>query len=90
MIEAPAMMNSFTLIPAHPHQLKRADIFQNGGCHVVVAAPKGLKMDLAKKLGAGDVSFGTYFWTLTPELSEIGLRRAFTREPRSSIRENQG
>jgi hypothetical protein len=24
---------------------------------VVVAAPKGLKMDLAKKLGAGDVSF---------------------------------
>lgn len=28
---------------------------QNGGCHVVVAAPQGLKMDLAKKLGAGDV-----------------------------------
>lgn len=27
---------------------------QNGGCHVVVAAPAGLKMDLAKKLGAGD------------------------------------
>lgn len=27
---------------------------QNGGCHVVVAAPEGLKMDLAKKLGAGD------------------------------------
>jgi D-arabinitol dehydrogenase (NADP+) len=27
---------------------------QNGGCHVVVAAPPGLKMDLAKKLGAGD------------------------------------
>jgi threonine dehydrogenase-like Zn-dependent dehydrogenase len=27
---------------------------QNGGCHVVVAAPKGIKMDLAKKLGAGD------------------------------------
>lgn len=27
----------------------------NGGCRVVVAAPKGLKMDLAKKLGAGDV-----------------------------------
>ena len=28
---------------------------QNGGCHVVVAAPQGLKMELAKKLGAGDV-----------------------------------
>ena len=28
---------------------------QNGGCHVVVAAPEGLKMDLAKKLEAGDV-----------------------------------
>jgi len=27
----------------------------NGGCHVVVAAPEGLKMELAKKLGAGDV-----------------------------------
>lgn len=27
---------------------------QNGGCHVVVAAPEGLKLDLAKKLGAGD------------------------------------
>lgn len=27
---------------------------QNGGCHVVVAAPEGLKMELAKKLEAGD------------------------------------
>lgn len=27
---------------------------QNGGCHVVVAAPEGLKMELAKQLGAGD------------------------------------
>ncbi len=26
----------------------------NGGCHVVVAAPGGLKMDLAKKLDAAD------------------------------------
>lgn len=26
----------------------------NGGCHVVVAAPAGLKMELAKSLGAGD------------------------------------
>lgn len=26
----------------------------NGGCHVVVAAPEGLKMELAKSLGAGD------------------------------------
>jgi D-arabinitol dehydrogenase (NADP+) len=28
---------------------------QNGGCHVVVAAPQGLKMDLAKSLDAADV-----------------------------------
>jgi len=28
---------------------------QNGGCHVVVAAPKGLKMDLAKRLDSADV-----------------------------------
>lgn len=27
----------------------------NGGCHVVVAAPGGLKMELAKKLDAADV-----------------------------------
>jgi D-arabinitol dehydrogenase (NADP+) len=27
----------------------------NGGCHVVIAAPEGLKMDLAKSLDAGDV-----------------------------------
>lgn len=27
---------------------------QNGGCHVVIAAPEGLKMNLAKSLGAGD------------------------------------
>lgn len=26
---------------------------RNGGCHVVVAAPEGLKMDLAESLGAG-------------------------------------
>ena len=39
---------------------------QNGGCNVVVAAPEGLKMELAKKLGAGDVIFFTssppIFW----------------------------
>lgn len=27
---------------------------QNGGCNVVIAAPEGLKMDLAKKLDAAD------------------------------------
>jgi hypothetical protein len=32
---------------------------QNGGCNVVVAAPEGLKMERAKKLGAGDVIFFT-------------------------------
>jgi D-arabinitol dehydrogenase (NADP+) len=30
---------------------------QNGGCKVVLAAPQGLKMELAKKLDAADVSF---------------------------------
>jgi D-arabinitol dehydrogenase (NADP+) len=33
---------------------------QNGGCNVVVAAPEGLKMELAKKLGAGDVEISHY------------------------------
>jgi D-arabinitol dehydrogenase (NADP+) len=28
---------------------------QNGGCHIVVAASQGLKIELAKKLGVGDV-----------------------------------
>lgn len=27
---------------------------QNGGCQVTIAAPGGLKMDLAKSLGAAD------------------------------------
>src|SRR5277367_4433403 len=31
---------------------------QNGGCHVVVAAPEGIKLELAKKLGAGDDYIG--------------------------------
>ena len=26
---------------------------KNGGCHVVITTPQGLKMDLAKSLGAG-------------------------------------
>lgn len=27
---------------------------QNGGCQVTIAAPQGLKMDLARNLGAAD------------------------------------
>jgi D-arabinitol dehydrogenase (NADP+) len=34
---------------------------QNGGCKVVVAAPEGLKMELAKKLGAGDVCLPAFY-----------------------------
>lgn len=42
---------------------------QNGGCHVVVAAPKGIKMDLAKKLGAGDVRYLSQFSSFDPNNS---------------------
>ncbi|EKD12815.1 NADP-dependent mannitol dehydrogenase [Drepanopeziza brunnea f. sp. 'multigermtubi' MB_m1] len=44
---APKLGSSVLMFGAGPTGL-------NGGCHVVVAAPEGLKMDLAKKLDAGD------------------------------------
>lgn len=53
---APKMGSSVLMFGAGPTGLVLAQMLrQNGGCHVVVAAPEGLKMDLAKKLGAGDV-----------------------------------
>lgn len=52
---APKMGSSVLIFGAGPTGLVLAQLLrQNGGCRVVVAAPEGLKMDLAKKLGAGD------------------------------------
>jgi len=53
---APKLGSSVLIFGAGPTGLVLAQMLrQNGGCHVVVAAPEGLKMDLAKSLGAGDV-----------------------------------
>ena len=53
---APKLGSSVLMFGAGPTGLVLSQMLrQNGGCHVVVAAPKGLKMDLAKKLGAADV-----------------------------------
>jgi D-arabinitol dehydrogenase (NADP+) len=62
---------------------------QNGGCKVVVAAPQGLKMELAKKLGAGDVCFQEHPHTtaLTPK---IGICRTLPDKPRGPVPEDQG
>ncbi|KAL3427161.1 D-arabinitol dehydrogenase 1 [Phlyctema vagabunda] len=52
---APKLGSSVLMFGAGPTGLVLAQMLkQNGGCNVVVAAPKGLKMDLAKKLNAGD------------------------------------
>ena len=46
------MGSSVLMFGAGPTGLVLAQLLrQNGGCHVVVAAPEGLKMDLAKKVG---------------------------------------
>ena len=55
---APKLGSSVLMFGAGPTGLVLAQMLrQNGGCHVVVAAPQGLKMELAKKLDAGDVHF---------------------------------
>lgn len=52
---APKMGSSVLLFGAGPTGLILAQLLRmNGGCRVVVAAPEGLKMDLAKSLDAGD------------------------------------
>lgn len=52
---APKLGSSVLVIGAGPTGLVLAQMLrQNGGCNVVVAAPGGLKMNLAQKLGAGD------------------------------------
>jgi hypothetical protein len=50
------MKNSTDGLTLKPNRLAQM-LRQNGGCKVVVAAPQGIKMDLARKLGAGDVGF---------------------------------
>lgn len=52
---APKMGSSVLMFGAGPTGLVLTQMLrQNGGCHVVVAAPEGLKMDLAKSLDAAD------------------------------------
>jgi D-arabinitol dehydrogenase (NADP+) len=52
---SPKQGSSVLLLGAGPTGLVLAQLLKlNGGAHVVVAAPEGLKMDLAKSLGAGD------------------------------------
>ncbi|KAL6234118.1 hypothetical protein BDW75DRAFT_213272 [Aspergillus navahoensis] len=52
---APKMGSRVLLFGAGPTGLILAQLLRlNGGCHVVVCAPEGLKMELAKSLGAGD------------------------------------
>ena len=52
---APKMGSSVLMFGAGPTGLVLAQMLrQCGGCHVVVAAPEGQKMELAEKLGAGD------------------------------------
>lgn len=52
---APKMGSSVLMFGAGPTGLVLTQMLrQNGGCHVVVAAPEGLKMRLAKSLDAAD------------------------------------
>ncbi|KAL4751272.1 hypothetical protein BDW72DRAFT_174041 [Aspergillus terricola var. indicus] len=56
---APKMGSRILLFGAGPTGLILAQLLRlNGGCHVVVCAPEGLKMELAKSLGAGDEYIG--------------------------------
>jgi threonine dehydrogenase-like Zn-dependent dehydrogenase len=49
------MGSSVLMLGAGPTGLMLTQMLrQNGGCHVVVAAPEGLKMNLAKSLDAAD------------------------------------
>ncbi|RMJ22714.1 Dehydrogenase [Aspergillus sp. HF37] len=51
----PKMGSSVLIFGSGPTGLVMTQLLRlNGGCHVVVAAPEGLKMDLAKSVGAGD------------------------------------
>jgi hypothetical protein len=84
------MKNSIDGLTLKPNSLAQM-LRQNGGCKVVVAAPQGIKMDLARKLGAGDVGFQKiYIHVLMTVLTTTGIHRTFSFKPRSSIPEDQG
>ncbi|KKZ67840.1 alcohol dehydrogenase [[Emmonsia] crescens] len=52
---SPKMGSTVLMFGAGPTGLVLAQLLKlNGGCKVVIAAPEGLKMDLAKSLDAGD------------------------------------
>jgi D-arabinitol dehydrogenase (NADP+) len=52
---APKMGSSVLMLGAGPTGLMLTQMLRlNGGCHVVIAAPEGLKMNLAKSLDAAD------------------------------------
>jgi D-arabinitol dehydrogenase (NADP+) len=52
---APQMGSKVLLFGAGPTGLMLAQLLrENGGCHTVIAAPGGLKMDLARSLNAAD------------------------------------
>ncbi|OAL30573.1 chlorophyll synthesis pathway protein BchC [Fonsecaea nubica] len=52
---SPKMGSSVLMFGAGPTGLVLTQMLrQNGGCHVVIAAPEGLKMNLAKSLDAAD------------------------------------
>lgn len=52
---SPKMGSSVLMFGAGPTGLVLAQMLrQNGGCHVVIAAPEGLKINLAKDLDAAD------------------------------------
>ncbi|KAJ6007242.1 alcohol dehydrogenase [Penicillium herquei] len=52
---APQMGSSVLLFGAGPTGLILAQLLrQNGGCHIVIATPAGVKMELAKSLDAAD------------------------------------
>ncbi|KAF3083825.1 hypothetical protein TWF102_000544 [Orbilia oligospora] len=52
---APKLGSSVLMFGAGPTGLVLSQMLrQNGGCHVVMAAPKGLKMDLAREVEAAD------------------------------------
>lgn len=69
---APKLGSTVLMFGAGPTGLCLAQLLRhNGGSHVVIAAPEGLKMDLAKKLDAADeyielsrINPGYYFETI--------------------------
>lgn len=89
---APKLGSSVLMFGAGPTGLVLAQMLkQNGGCNVVVAAPAGLKMDLAKKLNAADVSSANPLITSTALfclLTYVLLIRHMSNYPAKTQRPN--